>query len=194
MTTKSARLGIDVGGTFTDAILIDGETGKLHSAKAFTTPKDRASGVIDAIRAVIAEAEIDPARIGEVVHGSTTGTNALIERTGAKTGLLVTAGFRDVLEIGRVMRPAEGLYDMSVDRPAPLVRRALCLEAFERIGPHGEVIVPLDDASVEQACDVFAQHGVEAVAICFLFSFLNPAHERRAAASVERLLPGIHFS
>jgi N-methylhydantoinase A len=194
MTIKSARIGIDVGGTFTDAILIDGETGKLHSAKAFTTPKDRASGVIDAIRAVIAEAEIDPARIGEVVHGSTTGTNALIERTGAKAGLLVTAGFRDVLEIGRVMRPAEGLYDMSVDRPAPLVRRYLCLEAYERIGPHGEVIVPLDDASVEQACDVFAQHGVEAVAICFLFSFLNSAHERRAAAIVERLLPGIHLS
>jgi N-methylhydantoinase A len=129
-----------------------------------------------------------------VVHGSTTGTNALIERTGAKTGLLVTAGFRDVLEIGRVMRPMEGVYDMSVDRPPPLVPRHLCLEVRERVGPHGEVIVELDESSVEQACDVFARHGVETVAICFLFSFLNPAHERRAAAIVARDLPGIAVS
>jgi N-methylhydantoinase A len=194
MTTRTARIGIDVGGTFTDATLIDGATGSLYSAKAFTTPKDRSLGVIDAIQAVLAEAGMDPSRVSEVVHGSTTGTNALIERTGAKTGLLVTAGFRDVLEIGRVMRPAEGLYDMSVDRPPPLVPRHLCLEARERIGPRGEVIVALDEASVEQACDVFARHGVEAVAICFLFSFLNPTHERLAAAIVMRLLPGIQLS
>jgi N-methylhydantoinase A len=194
MTSKPARIGIDVGGTFTDATLIDGATGRLYSAKAFTTPRDRSQGVIDAIRAVIAEAGINPARISEVVHGSTTGTNALIERTGAKTGLLVTAGFRDVLEIGRVMRPMEGVYDMSVDRPPPLVPRHLCLEARERIGPRGEVIVALDDASIEQACDVFARHGVEALAICFLFSFLNPEHERRAAEIVARRLPGIAVS
>jgi N-methylhydantoinase A len=191
---KPARIGIDVGGTFTDATLIDGANGALFSAKAFTTPKDRSLGVIDAIRAVLAEAGADPADIGEIVHGSTTGTNALIERTGAKTGLLVTAGFRDVLEIGRVMRPAEGLYDMSVDRPLPLVPRQLCLEARERIGPRGEVIVALDEPSVEQACEVFARLGVEAVAICFLFAFLNPAHERQAAAIVARRLPGIHLS
>ena len=145
MATNSTRIGIDVGGTFTDATLIDGTTGRVYSAKAFTTPRDRSLGVIDAIRAVIAEAGIDPASVGEVVHGSTTGTNALIERTGAKTGLLVTAGFRDVLEIGRVMRPMEGVYDMSVDRPPPLVPRHLCLEVRERVGPHGEVIVELDE-------------------------------------------------
>jgi N-methylhydantoinase A len=194
MIAQAARIAIDVGGTFTDATLVDGATGKLFSAKVFTTPKDRSMGVIDAITAVIAEAGIDPARVAEVVHGSTTGTNALIERTGAKTGLLVTAGFRDVLEIGRVMRPAEGLYDMSVDRPPPLVPRHLCLEARERIGPRGEVIIALDDASVEQACDVFARHGVEALAICFLFSFLNADHERRAAAIVARRLPGVQLS
>jgi N-methylhydantoinase A len=194
MTSKSARIGIDVGGTFTDATLIDGASGALFSAKAFTTPQDRSLGVIAAIHAVLAEARVAPENVGEIVHGSTTGTNALIERTGAKTGLLVTAGFRDVLEIGRVMRPAEGLYDMSVDRPPPLVPRQFCLEARERIGPHGEVIVALDEASVEQACNVFARHGVEAIAICFLFSFLNPAHERQAAAIVARRLPGIHLS
>src|SRR5208282_4223489 len=104
----SARIGIDVGGTFTDATLIDDATGRIFSAKTLPPPRDRSLGVIDAIRAVITEAGIDSARVGDVVHGSTTGTNALIERTGAKTGLLVTAGFRDVLEIGRVMRPIEG--------------------------------------------------------------------------------------
>jgi N-methylhydantoinase A len=194
MTRKSIRIGIDVGGTFTDATLIDGTTGTLFSAKAFTTPKDRSLGVLDAIRAVVAEAGSNPNEVGEIVHGSTTGTNALIERTGAKTGLLVTAGFRDVLEIGRVMRPAEGLYDMAVDRPPPLVPRYLCLEARERIGPRGEVIVDLDEPSIEQACYVFARYGVEAIAVCFLFSFLNPAHERRAAAIVARSLPGVHLS
>jgi len=190
----SARIGIDVGGTFTDATLIDGDTGRLYSAKAFTTPADRSQGVIDAIRAVLAEANIPPARVREIVHGSTTGTNALIERTGAKTGLLVTAGFRDVLEIGRVMRPPEGLYDMSVDRPAPLVPRHLCVEARERVGPRGEVLAALDDASVEAACDIFARHGVAAVAVCFLFSFLNPAHERRAAQILVRRLPNVAIS
>jgi len=194
MPINSTRIGIDVGGTFTDATLINGTTGRVYSAKAFTTARDRSLGVIEAIRAVIAEAGADPASVGEVVHGSTTGTNALIERTGAKTGLLVTAGFRDVLEIGRVMRPMEGVYDMSVDRPRPLVPRHLCLEARERIGPHGEVIAELDESSVEQGCDAFARHGVETVAICFLFSFLNPAHEQRAAEIIARQLPGVAIS
>jgi N-methylhydantoinase A len=194
MTRSAARIGIDVGGTFTDATLIDPETGRLFSAKAFTTPSDRSQGVIDAIRAVLATSGVAPAHVGEVVHGSTTGTNALIERTGATTGLLVTAGFRDVLEIGRVMRPMEGVYDMSVDRPPPLVPRRLCLEARERMGPRGEVLVALDDASVEQAAAEFARQGVAAVAVCFLFSFLNPDHERRAAAILARRLPGVAIS
>jgi N-methylhydantoinase A len=191
---SAARIGIDVGGTFTDATLFEPDSGRLFSAKAFTTPADRSQGVIDAIEAVLAEAGIAAAAVGEIIHGSTTGTNALIERTGAKTGLLVTAGFRDVLEIGRVMRPPEGLYDMTVDRPPPLVPRYLCAEARERIGPRGEVLVALDEQSVEDACATFARHGVVAVAICFLFSFLNPEHERRAAAIVARRLPGIAIS
>src|SRR5437016_6662916 len=115
MSLHPVRIGIDVGGTFTDATMLDANTGRLYSAKAFTTPADRSQGVIDAIQSVLRDSAIAPASVREIVHGSTTGTNALIERTGAKTGLLVTAGFRDVLEIGRVMRPAEGLYDMSVD-------------------------------------------------------------------------------
>ncbi len=194
MPRPTARIGIDVGGTFTDATMVDGATGRLFGAKAFTTPADRSDGVIAAIHAVLAEAGLSLERVGDIVHGSTTGTNALIERTGARTGLLTTAGFRDVLEIGRVMRPMEGVYDMSVDRPAPLVPRRLCLEAVERIGPRGEVIVALDEASVERAAEVFAREQVEAVAVCFLFSFLNPDHERRAAEILVRRLQGVAIS
>ncbi|MFL6796200.1 MAG: hydantoinase/oxoprolinase family protein [Xanthobacteraceae bacterium] len=191
MSARVARIGIDVGGTFTDATLIDASTGRLYAAKAFTTPADRSRGVIDAIRAVIAQARVEGEQVADVVHGSTTGTNALIERNGARTGLLVTAGFRDILEIGRVMRPMAGIYDMSLDRPAPLVPRRLCLEARERIGSRGEVLITLDEASVREAGEAFAQMDVEAVAICFLFSFLNPEHERRAAAILVEMLPGV---
>jgi N-methylhydantoinase A len=188
---RSARIGIDVGGTFTDATLLDRADGRLYAAKAFTTPADRSQGVIDAIRAVIAEAGFAPDQVRDIVHGSTTGTNALIERTGARTGFLTTAGFRDMLEIGRVMRPAEGIYDMSVDRPPPLVPRQRCLEAVERIGPQGEILVPLDEQSVERAAEIFARQEVEAIAICFLFSFRNPAHEQRAAEILARRLQGV---
>ena len=188
---RSARIGIDVGGTFTDATLIDRAGGRLYAAKAFTTPADLSQGVIDAIQAVIAEAGFAPDQVRDIVHGSTTGTNALIERTGACTGFLTTAGFRDMLEIGRVMRPAEGIYDMSVDRPPPLVPRQRCLEAVERIGPQGEILVPLDEQSVELAAEIFARQEVEAIAICFLFSFRNPAHEQRAAEILARRLQGV---
>jgi N-methylhydantoinase A len=194
MTGRIARIGIDVGGTFTDAALRNDATGELFSGKAFTTPQDRSKGVLDAIDAVLAEAGLPREAVREVVHGSTTGTNALIERTGARTGLLTTAGFRDVLEIGRVMRPMEGIYDITIDRPPPLVPRQLCLEAGERIGPAGEILVPLDESTVVRAAEVFAREGVEAVAVCFLFSFLNPDHERRAGAILQRLLPGVAIS
>jgi N-methylhydantoinase A len=189
--SRSARIGVDVGGTFTDATTFDPESGRLCSAKVFTTPRDRSQGVIDAIEAVMADAGLAPHQVRDIVHGSTTGTNALIERTGARAGLLTTAGFRDILEIGRVMRPAEGIYDMSVDRPLPLVPRQRCLEAVERIGAHGEILVPLDERSVERAAELFARQEVDAIAICFLFSFLNPTHERRAAEILARRLQGV---
>ena len=107
MMHRRVRIGIDVGGTFTDATIVDGASGRIFSAKAFTTPADRSHAVIEAIETVMAEAGLARESVRDIVHGSTTGTNALIERTGARTGLLTTAGFRDVLEIGRVMRPME---------------------------------------------------------------------------------------
>jgi N-methylhydantoinase A len=191
---RTCRVGIDVGGTFTDATLLDLATGRLVAAKSFTTPVDRSIGVVDAIRAVLAEAGLGPDSVREVVHGSTTGTNALIERTGARTGLLTTSGFRDVLEIGRVMRPEAGLYDISVDRPPPLVPRRLVEVADERVAADGSVLIPLDEASVEAAAPRFAAAGVEAVAVCFLFAFRNPAHELRAAEILSERLPGVAIS
>lgn len=188
------RVAIDVGGTFTDAVLTDAAGHGLVAVKVPTTPADRAIGVMNGIRAVAKAAGVDPADVVEVVHGSTTGTNALIERTGAKVGFLTTAGFRDMLEIGRVMRPEEGLYDFTVDRPPPLVPRYLCREAVERIDADGNVVTPLDEASVRAAAEVFAREKVEAVAICFLFAHRNPAHEERAAALIAQRLQDVPIS
>lgn len=194
MTERTLRLAVDVGGTFTDVTLFDPDTGGLLSAKAPTTPGDRAVGVLDGIAAALEAAGARAQRVAEVVHGSTTGTNALIERTGARVGLLTTEGFRDVLEIGRIMRPDAGLYDFSVDLPLPLVPRHLRLEARERLDARGRVLVPLDEASVAAAAEAFAREGVEAVAVCFLFSFLDPAHEEAAERILARHLPGVPIS
>ena len=137
MTARRLRIAVDVGGTFTDVTLWDPRGPRLVAAKALTTPKDRAIGVLDGIALALEAAGSRPDEVLEVVHGSTTGTNALIERTGAKVGLLTTEGFRDVLEIGRIMRPDAGLYDFSVDLPLPLVPRHLRLEARERVDANG---------------------------------------------------------
>ncbi len=194
MNARTLRLAVDVGGTFTDVTLVDSARGRLLSAKVPTTPRDRALGIIDGIAAALEAAGARAEQVAEVVHGSTTGTNALIERTGAKVGLLTTEGFRDVLEIGRIMRPDAGLYDFSVDLPLPLVPRYLRCEARERLDAQGRVLVPLDEASVRAAADVFARERVQAVAICFLFAFIDPTHEEMAARILEARLPGVPIS
>ncbi len=194
MNARTLRLAVDVGGTFTDVMLVDSATGRLVSAKVPTTPRDRALGILDGIAAALDMAGARAAQVSEVVHGSTTGTNALIERTGAKVGLLTTDGFRDVLEIGRIMRPDAGLYDFSVDLPLPLVPRYLRCEARERLDAQGRVLVPLDEASVRAAAEHFARERVEAIAVCFLFAFLDPAHEEAAARFLGERLPGVPIS
>lgn len=188
------RLAVDVGGTFTDVVIADGRGRGLTGAKVPTTPHDRAVGVMEGVRAAAAAEGIGLDSIAEVVHGSTTGTNALIERSGAKVGFLTTAGFRDMLEIGRVQRPMEGLYDFTVDRPPPLVPRHRCVEAVERIDAEGRIVTPLDEASVAAAAEIFAGQQVEAVAVCFLFAHLNPGHEDRAAEILAERLPGVPIS
>lgn len=190
-TQTAMRVAVDVGGTFTDVVIADAAGRGLTGVKVPTTPDDRAVGVMQGIHAAAKAAAVGVDRITEVVHGSTTGTNALIERSGARVGFLTTAGFRDMLEIGRVQRPMEGLYDFTVDRPPPLVPRHRCLVASERIGAAGEIITPLDEASVDAAADLFQRQKVEAIAICFLFAHLNPAHEERAAEILAARLPGL---
>jgi N-methylhydantoinase A len=185
VTGPPARLGVDVGGTFTDLVaLVDGE---LVTAKVPSTPKDQARGVVHAIEV----ARLDPGAVAGFAHGSTVATNALLERRGARTALVTTEGFRDVLEIGRQNRPA--LYDLTRDRPPPLVPRELRFTVRERMGPDG-VLVPLDHDSVRAAVAACRDAEVEAVAVCLLFGFLHPEHERRVGAALRQALPGVHVS
>ena len=179
---------IDIGGTFTDLMAFDGRTGRFAQAKSLTTPAQLVQGIIDCIR----KSGLDPSAIGELIHGSTTAINTLIERKGAKTGLIVTRGTRDVYLIGRGNRPEA--YNLFFHRHQPLVLRRLTREIEERVLSSGEVLEPLQRASVEDACRRFAEEGVEAVAVCFLHSYLNPEHERAAGEIVRRALPAAYVS
>ena len=183
------RLGIDVGGTFTDTVLIDDNTGRIHYTKTLTTPGDLAQGVLTGIEKILAEAGTSMENVTYLAHGTTISTNALIERKGAKVGLITTKGFRDVLEIARIERPDAGLYDMTVDLPEPLVPRYLRLEIAERIGASGEVVLPLDEQSVVEAVQKLKSEGVEAIAVCLLFSFRYPAHERKVREICREIYP-----
>ena len=168
-------LGVDVGGTFTDFLYWDGA--RLHVAKRPSTPDDPARAILDQI----AESAWQPA---EVIHGSTVTTNALLTRSGARTGLITTRGFRDTLAIGRQARPY--LYALHPQRAPPLVPAALSMEVNERVGPDGGVIAPLQPREVERALDRLQRARVEALAVCLLFSFANPEHERKIAAAARR--------
>ncbi|NML45710.1 hydantoinase/oxoprolinase family protein [Ramlibacter sp. G-1-2-2] len=169
----SKLLGIDVGGTFTDLFLLDEATGEVRISKASTTPGDQATGLFNAMAAI----DVQAADINLFIHGTTIATNALIERKGAACGMITTRGFRDVLELGRRDRPH--LYGMT-GLQDPLIPRWLRLEVLERMGPDGAVIEPLDEAAVLQAARVLRARGAEAIVVCFLHSYANPAHERRA--------------
>lgn len=183
------RIGIDVGGTFTDVVLIDDQSGQIYYTKTLTTPANRAIGVMNGLAQILELAAADAAQIDYIVHGTTTGTNALIERKGARTGLITTAGFRDVLEIARIERPDAGLYDIFVDLPAPLVPRYLRAEVSERVAADGQVVRPLNEESARCAITSLKAQQVEAIAVSFIFSFRNPDHERRMRELCCRLFP-----
>jgi N-methylhydantoinase A len=183
------RIGIDVGGTFTDIVVIDDLSGRIHYTKVLTTHGDLARGVIGGIDKILGMVGNSFEQVEYMVHGTTIGTNALIERKGARTGLLTTEGMRDILEIGRIERPAAGLYDIFIDTPLPLVPRYLRLDVRERVGAEGEVVVPLDEDSARQAVQALRNQAVESIAICFLFSFRNPAHEERVREICEEVFP-----
>ena len=154
----SYRLGVDVGGTFTDLVLV-GPDGRALTRKVLSSTGDYAEAIVRGASELMAAAGIGAADLGELIHGTTVATNAILERRGARTGLLTTAGFRDLLEIGR-LRLAR-LYDIDFERPAPLVPRRWRREVLERLGPGGEVLMPLDAASVRAAVQLLTREGVE---------------------------------
>jgi 5-oxoprolinase (ATP-hydrolysing) len=182
-------LGVDVGGTFTDAVLYDGRA--LHTAKSPTTPDDQSEGVIAAIEAVLERAAAAAGDVEVFAHGMTVGTNALLEERGARTALLATEGFADLLEIGRQDRPS--LYHLCRSKPAPLAAPELRLGIPERVGPEG-VVDPLDEDGLDAAIERLRAADVEAVAVCLLFSFLDSANEAAVAARVRDALSGVHVS
>ena len=187
-----SRIGVDIGGTFTDLVLVDEATGAVSVGKLLTTPKEPAQAVEQGVMTLLHEAGRGPASVAALIHGTTLATNALIERKGARTGLLTTAGFRDALEIGREGR--YDMYDLFIDPPAPLVPRHLRLEVRERLYADGSVLTPLDAASAREAIAALLAQGVEAIAISLLHAYRNPAHELELAALVAEMAPGLPVS
>ena len=186
-SSPTIRLGLDIGGTFTDVALEIDE--RRFTAKTLTTPGAPEQGVIAALSLVTQAAGIVPRQVGLIIHGTTLATNAVIERKGARTALLTTEGFRDVVEIRHENRFEQ--YDVNIDLPPPLVPRRLRFPVRERIDAQGKVLVPLDEARLERTIDELAARGVEAVAVGFLHSFTNSDHERRSGEALARRLPGV---
>src|SRR6059036_4202154 len=187
-----ARLGVDIGGTFTDLVVIDEATGTARVGKVLTTPKDPALGVEAGIHGLLDEAGTRPGEVTAVVHGTTLATNALIEKKGARAALLTTEGFRDALEIGREGR--YDMYDLFIDPPPPLVPRHLRREVPERLLADGSILKTLDEAAARRALAELAREGVEALAICLLHAYVNPAHERRLSEIAREVSPGLSVS
>ena len=181
-------VAIDIGGTFTDLVAFDDKAGRFVEAKSLTTPHELTQGVLDCIR----KSGLKAADIDELIHGSTIAINTLIERKGAKTGLIVTSGTRDVYIVGRGNRPEA--YNLFFHRHRPLVPRHLTREVEERLLSSGEIFRPLNKASVTEACRALAAEGVEAVAVCLLHSYVDPTHERIAGQMVREALPHAYLS
>ena len=181
------RLGIDIGGTFTDATLINEDTGEVRIAKVLTTPRDPSLGFLAATQRILAEAEVAPGDLRYVVHATTVATNAIIEGTVAPTGFITTDGFRDMLEIQRQIRPS--LYDLQFEKPRPLTPRYLCFGVPERLDARGNVLTELDEAATRRVAEALRAEGVEAVAVCLLHAYLNPTHERRVREVLAQVFP-----
>lgn len=186
------RVGVDIGGTFTDVVLWRDGAGDVMRDKLLTTPDDPARAVLDGIARVLERAGITTAGLDRVIHGTTLVANALIERKGVSTALVTTAGFRDVLEIGREWR--YDLFNLDIEMPAPLVPRVRRFEVTERVDATGAVIEALDADSVERVADAIEASGAEAVAVCLLHAYLNPSHESAVATALEARLPGVAIS
>ena len=174
------HVGVDIGGTFTDVVAVATGSGRTHHLKVPSSRSDPAAGVLSGLRALRDEAGIEPAAIGLLLHGTTLATNAIIERRLARTALVTTEGFRDVLEIGRHWR--EELYDPFLEQEEPLIPRELRFEVAERLAADGAVVTPLAAAAVDAVLAQLDRSGVESVAVVFLHSYRDPAHEQQLAA------------
>jgi 5-oxoprolinase (ATP-hydrolysing) len=192
MANGRYRIGFDIGGTFTDFILLDQDRSEIHLHKCLTTPRDPSIGALAGLAELLATAAIGLDQVADIVHGTTLVTNALIERSGGRVGLITTRGFRDILEMGTEQR--YDIYDLFLQFPAPLVPRRHRIEVAERMDRDGDVIVPPDPDELRKAARRLADEGIEAIAVAFLHSYRNPAHERMAADIVRADFPDLALS
>ncbi len=182
----AVRVAVDIGGTFTDIALLAAD-GRIHESKLSSTPDDPARAVVEGVGQLLSELAIAPSSIAEILHGTTVGSNTILQRKGARTGLITTRGFRDVLEIGRIRMP--DMFDLTWDKPKPLVPRRHRLEVTERMAADGSVVTALSEGEVVAAGKALIEHGIETVAIAFINSYRNPAHELQAEAVLKRHFP-----
>lgn len=183
------KIGIDIGGTFIDLVLTDGDTS--ITLKVPSTPDDPSAAAIHALQQVHEQYGVDLHTVEALAHGTTVATNALIQRRGGKTALSTTAGFRDVLEIGRLGRPPQAIYDAHYQQPEPFIPRPLRLEVHERVNYRGEVAQPLQVEEVRALAERLRDIQVDSVAVCLLYSFLYPAHEQLVKEVLDDTLPGV---
>ena len=181
------RLGVDIGGTFTDIALIDEATGQIYTGKVSSTPQDPSGGFMEAVQRLLAKQQIAAQDVAYIVHGTTVATNAIIEGKVAPTGFITTEGFRDMLEIARQIRPT--LYDLQFEKPRPLVPRHHCFGVPERLDASGAELTPLDEDALRQVASKLRAEGVESIAVCFLHAYANPTHERRAGEIIAEVFP-----
>ncbi len=191
MQSDKSRLAIDIGGTFTDAAL-QLNSGDLVSVKTPTTPEDPVIGAMTAVQLVLAKSNHHPREIGLLIHGTTLATNTLIEKKGARVGVVVTQGFRDILEIGYERRYNQG--DLFIDKPDLMVPRERCFTVTERCGANGDILIPLDSSSLDRLVESVRQMEVESVAICLLHAYANDAHEQQIKQFLEQKCPEISLS
>lgn len=190
--TDQFRLGVDIGGTFTDAILLNESTGEIRTCKVPSTPSDPSVGFLNVVDRILEDASVKPETVRYVVHGTTVATNAIIEGNLAKTAFITTEGFRDLLEIQTGIRPV--LYDLQFEKIKPLVPRHLSFGVPERLDFRGNVLVPLDEEAVERVAERLAIEGIESIAVCLLHSYINPEHEQRIGEILQNELPSTLFS
>ena len=186
--TRRARVGIDIGGTFTDIVLSLSD-GPLHISKVSTSVADPGLAVTAGLQSLLRDTGVRPDEVTEIVHGTTVGSNTILQRTGAKTGLITTKGFRDILEIGRIRTPQ--MFDLTWVKPTPLVPRRYRVEVDERVATDGSVVRPLDPAEVIAIGRRLVDEGIETVAVCFINSFANAAHEEQTRQILETEFPGL---